>query len=55
MKVKLVRITTVPVSLRYLIPGQPAFMDNNGFEVILISSEGSDWKYIKRCRRLQKL
>jgi glycosyltransferase involved in cell wall biosynthesis len=47
MKAKLVRITTVPISLRYLISGQPAFMQRNGFEVILISSEGPDWKYIE--------
>ncbi len=47
MKVKLVRITTVPISLRYLISGQPGFMSENGFEVALISSDGVDWQYIK--------
>lgn len=47
MKVKLIRVTTVPISLRYLISGQPGFMKQQGFEVILISSEGPDWQYIK--------
>lgn len=42
-KVKLLRITTVPISIRLLITGQPAYMKANGFDVILISSDGPDW------------
>lgn len=37
---KLIRITTVPVSLRGLLKGQLRFMSENGFEVIGISSPG---------------
>jgi glycosyltransferase involved in cell wall biosynthesis len=42
-KIKLVRITTVPLSLRLLITGQPEYMERHGFEVTLISSAGEDW------------
>lgn len=45
-KPKLIRITTVPVSLKYLIKGQMRFMSENGFEVTMISSEGSEIKDI---------
>ncbi len=45
-KLKLVRITTAPISLRLLITGQPAYMREHGFEVILISAEGNDWGHI---------
>jgi glycosyltransferase involved in cell wall biosynthesis len=40
MKPKLVRITTVPESLKSLLSGQLKFMSDNGFEVIGISSNG---------------
>jgi glycosyltransferase involved in cell wall biosynthesis len=43
---KLVRITTVPLSMRLLLEGQPAFMRTMGFDVILVSSEGPDWEKI---------
>lgn len=39
---KLIRITTVPISLRVLLKGQHRFMSENGFEVIGVSSSGSD-------------
>jgi glycosyltransferase involved in cell wall biosynthesis len=39
---KLVRITTVPMALRYLLPGQMHFMQQNGFEVIMISADGPE-------------
>lgn len=42
-KIKLVRITTVPISLRLLITGQPEYMQQSGFDVTVISSEGEDW------------
>ncbi|HTO15989.1 MAG TPA: glycosyltransferase family 4 protein [Edaphocola sp.] len=42
MKPKLLRITTVPVSLQTLLKGQHRFMSNNGFEVIGISSSGKE-------------
>lgn len=37
---KLIRITTVPQSLKGLLKGQLKFMSENGFEVIGISSQG---------------
>jgi len=40
MKPKLIRITTVPQSLRGLLKGQLAFMKEQGFEVIGISGPG---------------
>lgn len=40
LKTKLIRITTVPQSLRGLLKGQIKFMSENGFEVIGVSSPG---------------
>ena len=40
MKPKLIRITTVPQSLRGLLRGQLRFMSQNGYEVIGVSSPG---------------
>lgn len=42
VKPKLVRITTVPVSLRILLKGQMKYMKQHGFEVVMISSPGDD-------------
>jgi glycosyltransferase involved in cell wall biosynthesis len=39
---KLIRITTVPMALRYLLPGQMKFMQQNGFEVVMISADGPE-------------
>ena len=40
MNKKLIRITTVPMALRYLLPGQMKFMKENGFDVLMISADG---------------
>ena len=40
---KLLRITTVPLSMRLLIGGQPAYMKEKGLDVILVSADGPDW------------
>lgn len=40
MNPRLVRITTVPQSLKTLLKGQLKFMSNNGFDVIGVSSKG---------------
>lgn len=42
MGIKIVRVTTVPMSLKFLIKGQAAFMRDNGYEVLLVSSEGPE-------------
>jgi glycosyltransferase involved in cell wall biosynthesis len=39
---KLIRITTVPISLKTLLKGQHHFMSENGFEVIGVSSGGKE-------------
>jgi glycosyltransferase involved in cell wall biosynthesis len=39
---KLIRITTVPLSLKLLLAGQMKYMKANGWEVFMISSDGSE-------------
>jgi glycosyltransferase involved in cell wall biosynthesis len=39
---KLIRITTVPMSLKFLLPGQMKFMQQNGFDVLMISADGPE-------------
>jgi glycosyltransferase involved in cell wall biosynthesis len=39
---KLIRITTVPMALRYLLPGQMGFMKANGFDILMISANGPE-------------
>jgi len=48
VKVKLVRITTVPESLNSLIKGQPKFMQEQGFEVKLASAGGKEITLIEK-------
>ena len=38
---KLIRMTTIPMSLRILLTDQLAFMSRQGFEVVAVSSSGS--------------
>lgn len=45
---KLIRITTVPMALRYLLPGQMLFMSQNGFEVHMISAKGKELDAVLR-------
>jgi glycosyltransferase involved in cell wall biosynthesis len=45
---KLIRITTAPLSLKYLLPGQMRFMQQNGFEVVMVSSEGPEREEVIR-------
>ena len=55
MHKKLIRITTVPMALRYLLPGQMKYMQQNGFEVIMISADGkelSDVIETEQCRHI---
>lgn len=37
---KLIRVTTVPLALRYLLMGQMRYMREKGFEVIMVSADG---------------
>ena len=43
---KILRITTSPLSLRSLLSNQMKFMKANGFEVIMVSSDGKEWPSI---------
>lgn len=52
---KLIRITTVPMALRYLLPGQMRFMADNGFEVLMISADGKELTEVienEKCRHI---
>lgn len=46
MSKKLIRITTVPISLKILLKDQLRFINNNGFEVIGISSNCKELKEV---------
>ncbi|HEX2628512.1 MAG TPA: glycosyltransferase family 4 protein [Chitinophagaceae bacterium] len=39
---KLIRVTTVPMALRYLLPGQMKYMKQQGFDVIMVSADGKE-------------
>jgi glycosyltransferase involved in cell wall biosynthesis len=45
---KLIRITTAPLSLKYLLPGQMRYMNEHGFEVIMASSDGPEREEVIR-------
>ncbi len=45
---KLIRITTIPGSLKILLKGQPKYMSNNSFDVIGVSSYGNELLDVKR-------
>jgi glycosyltransferase involved in cell wall biosynthesis len=44
---KLVRITTAPISLNVLLPGQMKYMQEHGFTVIMVSSDGKELETVK--------
>lgn len=46
-EVKIIRITTVPISLKVLLKGQLSFISNNGFKVIGVSSSGKELGDVK--------
>ena len=55
MNKKLIRITTAPISLKYLIKGQMRFMSKNGFDVTMISAGGEEIKEVinnEKCKHL---
>lgn len=53
MKPKLIRITTIPQSLRSLLKGQLRFMSENGFEVIGVSGSGEALKEVQNNEGVQ--
>ena len=48
MRGKILRITTVPISLHKLLQGQPQFMIQNDFEIILASADGKEISKIEQ-------
>ncbi len=44
----LIRITTVPMAFKVLLAGQPKFMSENGFKVIMISADGKEVEDLKK-------
>lgn len=47
-KPRILRITTVPISLKLLLTGQMKFMKENGFEVLMVSADGKEIQEIIR-------
>lgn len=45
---KLVRIVTVPISLKHLIRGQASFFQQQGYEVILVSADGPELDAVRQ-------
>jgi glycosyltransferase involved in cell wall biosynthesis len=45
-KPRLLRITTVPMSLKFLLKGQLSFMQSSGFEVLALSADGPEIKAV---------
>ena len=45
---KLIRITTVPISLRLLLSGQMKYMKEQGWEVIMVSADGRELDQVIR-------
>jgi glycosyltransferase involved in cell wall biosynthesis len=45
-KPRLLRITTVPMSLKFLLKGQLGYMQSNGFEVLALSADGPEIKAV---------
>src|SRR6218665_151042 len=43
---KLIRITTVPLSLNVLLRGQMRYMNEHGIDVTMVAGEGKDWKEV---------
>ena len=48
MQKTLIRITTVPMAFKVLLAGQPRFMSENGFNVIMISADGKEVEALKK-------
>jgi glycosyltransferase involved in cell wall biosynthesis len=45
-KPRLLRITTVPMSLKFLLKGQLGYMQSSGFEVLALSADGPEIKAV---------
>ncbi|SDH45437.1 glycosyltransferase family 4 protein [Myroides phaeus] len=52
-KSKIIRITTVPISLKTLLKGQHKFMSEKGFNVVGVSSEGKELNDVHNEERIR--
>lgn len=50
---KIIRVTTVPISLNILLKGQLKFMNENGFDIIGVSSSGAELQDVKNREGVQ--
>ena len=55
MNKKIIRITTVPSSLKILLKGQLRFINTNGYEVIGISSEGKELREVSESEAIRTI
>ena len=53
MKTKILRITTVPISLKVLLKGQHRFLRENGFDVIGVSGDGDYLEAVAADEKIQ--
>lgn len=50
---KIIRITTVPISLKTLLKGQHHFMSSKGFEVVGVSSQGTELQEVQQTENIR--
>jgi glycosyltransferase involved in cell wall biosynthesis len=50
---KLIRITTVPISLKLLLAGQMKFMKSNGWDVLMVSADGKEIPHVVRAEGVE--
>ncbi len=51
--IKIVRITTVPISLKVLLQGQMGYMNEKGMEVLAMSAAGAEVEEVKKYESVQ--
>ena len=49
---KIIRVTTVPMALKYLLAGQMKYMREQGFDVIIVSADGKERQSGETCRSI---
>ena len=52
---KLIRITTIPLSLKVLLKGQHQYMHHNGFDVIGVSSKGHELEEVREVEGIRTI
>ncbi|MFC3414422.1 glycosyltransferase family 4 protein [Algoriphagus hitonicola] len=50
---KIIRITTVPISLKLLLAGQMRFLKEKGWEVIMVSADGREVQTVERAEEVR--